>query len=165
MVNKIYVDPETPITFGSNSDTVTFTPKNVATGAGRISAQHDRGSGAKAMRYRWESFSKVGSNATLGYGIDIFIATAHKSASEIDDGLGASDAAVSGATLVSNSRYIGTIKVNGSGANVGPWQASGEFEILARYLSVVWINNTGQTLTNVDADHQFTLIPMPDEIQ
>lgn len=165
MVNKIFVNPESAITFGSNSDTVTFTPKNVANAAGRISAQHDRGSGAKAMRYRWEAFSKVGSDATLGLSIPIYIVTAHSSSSLIDDGLGASDAALSATTQLSNSVCIGAIIVNGTAANVGPWYASGIIEILARYVSVAWWNASGQTLTNVDADHRFTLIPMPYEVQ
>jgi hypothetical protein len=165
MVNKILVNPETAITFGSNSDTVTFTPKAVATGAGRISAQHDRGSGAKAMRYRWEARSKVGSNATLGLTIQLFLVTAHSAAANVDDGLGQSDAALSVSTQLSNARYIGDLKVNGTAANVGPWYASGNITIFTRYVSVAWWNASGQTLTNVDADHQFVLIPMPDEIQ
>ena len=46
--NKIYMAPGTPITFtGSGGDAV-ITTNNLAFGVGRVSAQYDRGVGAKA---------------------------------------------------------------------------------------------------------------------
>ncbi len=43
MPNKVYSAPETPVVFQASGGDVTFTLTNLGFGAGRVSAQRDRG--------------------------------------------------------------------------------------------------------------------------
>jgi hypothetical protein len=168
MANLIYTLPETAIVFTESGGDATFTPKNVATGAGRVSAQFDRGAGAKAMRYRWEAAFKTGSNitpGTSGVPVELYVATAHISASIIDSSLGASDAALTARNSLLLAQPIGVLIPTGTAAGTGPFVGSGVVEILARYISVAMWNASGQTLTNVNGDNYIKLVPMPDQVQ
>lgn len=161
--SKQYFAPESSITFGSNSNTVLFTPKNVASAAGRISAQYDRGSGSKPGLYRWEAKSKYGSALTVGNALEIYLATS-QDGSTIDGNQSTTDAAFSAADKRRNLQYVGSVVADSTSS--GEVQVgSGTVMIYSRYISVVWWNAMGQTLTNVDADHVFTLTPYPPEMQ
>lgn len=168
MANLIYTLPETAIVFTETGGDATFTPKNVANGAGRVSAQFDRGAGAKAMRYRVEAAVKTAANitpGTAGVQAEVWIATAHSGSSLIDSDLGASDAGLSTRNQLLNAFLVGTIVPTGTAAGAGPFHRSWAIEILARYVSVALWNATGQTFTNVDGDNYVKLVPMPDQIQ
>lgn len=168
MANLIYTLPETAIVFTESGGDAVFTPKNVANAAGRVSAQYDRGSGAKAMLYRVEAQFKVQSNITPGTVnilTEVYIATAHVVSTDVDSGLGVSDAALSTRNQLLNARLIGTVVPTGTAAGAGPFNASFTVEILARYISVALWNATGQTFTNVNGDNYVKLVPMPDQIQ
>ena len=47
MANKIYRAVETPLVFRDSGGDVVLTLQNLAAGAGRVSAQYDRGDGSK----------------------------------------------------------------------------------------------------------------------
>lgn len=162
MANKIYVNPETAITFKASGGDVVFTPKNVASAAGRISAQWDRGSGAKPGRYVWRVHTKASAGLTVGNALEIYFATSD--GTDVDGNQGTSDAAFSAADKRRNLQFVGSVVADSTSS--GEVQiGSGVVEIFVRYLSVVWWNAFGQTLTNTDGDHTFTLTPVPDEIQ
>lgn len=162
MANKIYVAPETAVSFKASGGTVTFTPKNVANAAGRISAQWDRGSGSVPGRYYWRAHTKFQAGLTVGNALEIYFATSD--GTDVDGNQGTSDAAFSAADKRRNLHYVGSVVADSTSS--GEVQiGSGVVEIYTRYVSVVWWNASGQTLTNTDGDHTFTLTPVPDEIQ
>ena len=168
MANLIYTLPETAIVFTETGGDAVFTPKNVANGPGRVSAQFDRGAGAKAMRYRVEAQFKTAANitpGTAGVQAEVYIATAHIAAATVDSGLGQSDAALSTRNSLLNAFLVGTIVPTGTAAGVGPFNRSWVVEILARYISVALWDASGQSFTNVDGDNFIKLVPMPDQIQ
>lgn len=168
MANLIYTLPETAISFTESGGDAVFTPKNTANGAGRVSAQYDRGSGAKAMRYRVEAAFKVGTNitpGTAGVQAEFYVATAHVSNTVVESTLGTTDAALTAKNQLLNAFLVGVIVPDGTAAGAGPYVRSWVVEILARYISVAVWNATGQTFTNVNGDTYVKLVPMPDQIQ
>lgn len=161
MANKIYYNPETAHTFSSSGNT-TFTPQNISNAAGRISAQWDRGSGVQPSLFVWRAKSKAAAVLVAGTRLEIYLST---SDGTIQDGnLGTSDAGVSTVAKLNNLRPVGAI-VADSTTNGEPQYASGYVEIRDRYVSVVWWNALGQSLTNTAGDHEFILTPVPDEVQ
>lgn len=164
MANLIYHAPGTPITFKSSGGDVTFTPTSVANAAGRISAQWNRGAGSMPGLYRWEAITKAGAALAVGAVLEIYLATAHVSSSQIDGNQSTSDAAFSAADKRRNLQVVGSI-VADSTSNGEIQTASGWVLITARYVSVVWWNALGQTLSGTASDHSFTLTPYPLEIQ
>lgn len=162
MPNQVYYAPGTPVTFKASGGTVTFTPQNVATSAGRISAQWDRGAGSLPALFRWRAKTKAGAALAIGAKLEIYLVSSDGTI--VDGNLGTSDAAFSAADKRINLQCIGTINAD-STSNGEPQQASGFVEIRERYVSIVWFNMFAQTLTNVAGDHEFILTPVPDEIQ
>lgn len=164
MPNKVLTAPETPITFRPSGGDVAFGVTSLGATAGRVSAQHDRGAGAKARRYRWEARTKAGATPTIGQLIEVYIATAESDPAKVDGNVGTSDAALSSAEKRRNLRLIGAIICDVANTT-DPFQASGIVEIQARYVQVVWYNPNTWALSGTAADHEFVLIPIPDEIQ
>ena len=162
MANKVYVAPETAISFKSSGGDVVFTPASVANGAGRISAQWDRGSGSKPARYVWRVHTKAAAALAVGVALEIYFATSD--GTDVDGNQGTSDAAFSAADKRRNLQFVGTV-VADSTTNGEVQISSGVVEIYTRYVSVVWWNALGQSLTGTNGDHTFTLTPVPDEIQ
>jgi hypothetical protein len=162
MANKIYGTPETAISFKETAGDVTFTPKNVANNAGRISAQWDRGSGAKPTIYKWRAHTKAAAALAVGQSLEIWFATSD--GTDVDGNQGTTDAAFAASDKRRNLQYVGSIfsdSVTNGEVQIG----SGLVEIRDRYVSVVWWNTFGQALTNTAGDHTFTLTAVPDEIQ
>jgi hypothetical protein len=162
MPTKIYVAPETPVTFKASGGTVVFTPQNVASAAGRISTQWDRGTGSKPGWYEWRAKTKAGSALTVGTQLEIYLATSDGTI--VDGNLGTSDAALAAGDKRRNLQPVGSI-VSDSTSSGEVQHGSGQVFIVARYVSVVWWNATGVTLTNTAGDHEFILTPIPDELQ
>lgn len=162
MANKVYTATETAISFKSSGGDVTFTPQNVASAAGRISARWDRGAGSKAGRYKWRAKTKAGAALAVGAQLEIFLATSDGTI--VDGNQGTSDAVFSAGDKRRNLQPVGVIEAD-STTNGEVQHASGIVWIFDRYISVVWWNALGQTLTNTAGDHEFILTPIPDEIQ
>ncbi len=169
MANKIYVNQEAAVTFGTNTDTVTCTIKNLAAGAGRVSAQLDRGAGARAEEFEWRAKFTFATTPVVGEAIDLYLSPSDGS---IQDGdLGTSDADVDGvlgkgavADVVKNLYYLGSVVVQKADATQS-MKAGGRCRIASRYVSLVVHNNTADALGTVDADQQVRLIPSPAEMQ
>jgi len=162
-VSEILHKPGTARTFASAGDT-TFTPKNISSGDARVSAQWDRGAGSLPGLYRWFAKSKSGSAYTVGRGVQIFLSQA-KDATDLPGRVGTSDASIStAADRVRNLQPVGSIIADTTTAGAAII-ASGTVFIHSRYVSVLWLNDLGVTLTNTDADHEFVLQPLPPEAQ
>lgn len=162
MANKVYAAPETAIVFKSSGGDVTFTPTSVANAAGRISAQWDRGSGSKPARYYWRAVTKAAAALAVGVQLEIYFATSD--GTYIDGNQSTSDAAFSATDKRRNLQAVGVIEAD-STTNGEVQIASGIVWIFTRYVSVVWWNALGQSLSSTASDHLFTLTPIPDEVQ
>lgn len=162
MANKIYGAPESAVTFKASGGDVTFTPQNVSSGAGRISAQWDRGAGSKPTVYVWRAVTKAAAALAVGVALEIYFATSD--GTSVDGNQGTADAAFTSSDKRRNVKYVGAV-ISDSTSNGEVQVASGLVEIRSRYVSVVWWNALGQALTNTAGDHTFSLTPVPDEVQ
>lgn len=161
--SQILHTPGTTRTFAGSGGDTTFTPKNISGGAGRVSAQWDRGSGAQPGLYRWFAKTKSGSTYTIGRAVQIYLGQA-KDATDIPGRLGTTDAALAATDNVRNLTYAGQIVADITTSSTA-LVSSGLVFIYARYVTVVWLNDLGVTLTNTDGDHELILQPLPPETQ
>lgn len=164
MANKIYLQRETEITFKSSAGSAVFTPTSVANNAGRISAQYDLGAAPKSRLYRWRAKTACQATPTVGNIIRIYLVCADD-ATDLDGNAGVSDAAYNTENLTRNLQWIGNFNIDVAGTGAQKASSLGAIEIVSRYVSVVWWNASGATLSATAGDHQFVLIPVPDEIQ
>lgn len=162
MANKVYTVRETPIVFAPSGGDVVFTPTSLANGAGRISAQLDRGSGAHATRYIWRARYRAAVAPTVGAVVRVYLVTSDGTYADGD--LGTGDAAVSAEIDLGNARLIGAVAADAA-STTKDFVASGIVEAAARYLQVAWWNAIGQALSSTAGDQAMTLTPIPDEIQ
>jgi len=163
LANKIYISPESTITFAPSGGDILFTPTSIASGAGRVSARKDFGASARAQWFEWRAKTKFNTDPVDGETIDIYLCTSDGTIE--DSNLGTADAAVSDENLLKNLHYIGSISVEGNTAASSEANASGVCRIVARHASVVWWNSTADALSSTAADHSLILTPIPDEIQ
>lgn len=167
MPRKVLVLPESSVTFSENG-TITFTIKNVASGAGRVSAQWDRGVNAIAMRYHVEVKVTTASNVTpgtAGVRAEPYLCSAHSNAANVDSAVGQSDAALSSLNQLLGALPLPHVLPTGTGATTGPFYSSCDVELYARYISVALWNLMGVNTANTNDATVITLTPMPDQIQ
>lgn len=162
--SKQYVNPESAITFKASGGTYTFSPASVANGAGRQSAQWNRGSGAQPADYIWQAKTKAGAALAVGASMEILLGFAHSDATIIDGNLGQSDAAFSSSDKKRNLLTIGQFAAD-STSNGEVQITSGRIRIEFQYVTVVWWNAFGQTLSATGTDHWIEFIPVPPENQ
>lgn len=163
MPSKIYAAPETAVTFATSGGTVTMTLTSLGNGAGRLSAQHDRGSGSKPSWYRWQARFRCNVSPSIGTAIYIYLVTGDDG-SYVDGDFGTADAAVSALTDLSNARILGVV-VCDAASTTKDFVASGLCWLRSRYVSVAVWNASGQALNGTAADHEVRLTPVPDESQ
>jgi hypothetical protein len=168
MANKIYIDPETAFTFGSEGgDTVDWTTESVANGAGRQSAIRDLGAGPRSDRYLFEFWTQLQATPTVGSLVRLYIKEyGSESGTEDhptnDDGTG--DAAVSAEDKLRNLRYVGAVTVDEAAANVEMGFKT-VVEIAVREFQLVLWNASGAAITADAAETKARLTPIPYEIQ
>lgn len=164
MPNNVYVSPETAITFKASGGSAVLTMTSLANGAGRVSAQIDRGAGAHAAKYLVEVQTKSGTAMTVGGTLQVYLAMAQADATQPDGAVGQVDAALTSIEQRRNLLLacIAEAPVTTSGAQL---KASGEVVVSARYVSVVPVNELGAALSATASDHIITLTPIPDQIQ
>lgn len=163
MPNKLYVSPETTIVFQDSGGSANLTLSNLGFGAGRISAQYDRGAGSKPARYRWRAVFQFGTAPQIGELCEIYLAQS-RSGSVIDGNVGASDA-----TLSSDKRrnldLIGVVVHDTTSTNTDI-VGSGICYIYDRYIQIgVWNASSGDNLRNSSNTSYVELTPLPDEVQ
>jgi hypothetical protein len=159
---KIYETPGTTVTFRGNGGTVTLTPQNEGAGKGRISNAWDRGAGSQPARYKWRLKTRWAATAASGEALRIYLVTSD--GTNPDGTLSAADAELTSETpLMNNCQFIGAVV--SAGVNQAE-VSSGVCLIHDRYVQVaVWNASASKALTNTEADHVLTLIPIPDDIQ
>jgi len=158
--NAVYQKPGTAIVFTETGGSATFTPRNVANGAGRVSTKYDRGSGALPMRFKMEATFKAQAACTIGLPARIYAYSFQNGAAAADY---VADAAVSAETQFANFQLIGSVYASSSA--VGPFFGSWDVVLLGQYIVVGMWNASGQALTNVNGDNKITLTPIFEDIQ
>lgn len=163
MPNKIYYAPETTLTFKDSGGDAAITLANLGFGAGRISAQCDRGSGSKPARYRWRAVFQFATAPQVGELCEIYLAQS-RDGSVIDGTLGASDAALS-SDKRRNLDLIGVVVHDTTSTNTDI-VGSGVCYVYDRYIQIgVWNGSSGDNLRNSSNTSYIELTPIPDEIQ
>jgi hypothetical protein len=158
MTSKAYILPGTTTTFRDSAGDVTLTLASLASAAGRQSAQHDLGSGARAFTYNWRAFVKFATAPVVGETVNIYLKTSDGTNADNDDGTG--DLAVSAEDKLKNLTWIGSIVVD-EASTTAPMVASGTIAIYHRYVQVVFWNATADGLSSTAADNGFDLEPIP----
>lgn len=162
MTNKIYYAPESAITFKDSGGTAVLTLQNLGYGAGRISAQYDRGTGSKPMRYSWKGAVQFETAPAIGELVELYLAQSN--GTYVDGTVGTSDAALT-TDKRRNLDLIGVIVVDTTSTGVDV-VASGICYIWQRYVSVgVWNGSAGDNLKNTANVNIIELTPIPDEVQ
>jgi hypothetical protein len=162
MPTKVYVAQETPTTFKASGGTVLFTPTSLANGAGRISTQWDRGSSSRPAAFLARARYKCATAPAVGNLLEVYLAMGD--GTYIDGNLSAVDAAVAAADKRRNLRWIMNV-VADTASTSEIMVAERMIWLPSRYVSVVWWNALGVALSSTAADMEFTLTPVPDEVQ
>jgi len=162
MTQKIYRAIETPITFKDSGGDAVITLANLGFGAGRISAQYDRGAGSKPMRYKWKGAFQFETAPVVGEVVELYIA--ESDGTYVDGTVGVADA-----VLASNARknlmLIGLVVVD-TVSTATDIIGSGTCLIWERYFSAgVWNASVADNLKNTANACIVIFTPMPDEIQ
>lgn len=169
MVNQILVNPGTALVFKDSGGDAVFMGADVANGAGRVSAQLDRGSGAKPGRYAvWATVKFVTAAPTVGAPVRFYLAEGFGTGTDqIAGNPGTSDAAISAETSFYGFSKLGDLVVDTASTARDMVQFLGYAEISARYISVGLWNASGGTVDANDgaASTFVTLVPVPPEIQ
>ena len=162
MAELVYRAEETAVSFSdSGSGDVAITLNNLAAGAGRVSAQRDRGAGSKPLRHRFFGSFQFDTAPVVGEQIEIYLF--ESDGTVVDGAVGTTDAALT-TEKRRNGKLIGCVIVDQTSANVGT-NASFPFNIYSRYYSIgVW-NGTADNLDNANGNSYIKVAPMPDEIQ
>jgi len=163
---QILALPGTLISFKDTSGDVVWTPADTALGHGRISAVWDRGTGAKPMLYRWEARVKWVATPAAGDEWRLYLvrSSASATAANTDGGLTFGDADLTSETeLSTHCKYVG--RVVAAAADAAKCTHGG-VEIADRYVAVAgWNASATKAIGTTDADMEFTLTPLIDEIQ
>ena len=146
----------TAIEFTSSS-TETLTLTSLAAGAGRQSAEHDRGTGDLDMLYEWRAWCKFATTPVVGEMVNIYLKTSDGTHDDNDDG--ASDAALSAENKLKNLDYVGSITVDEASATP-EFSSSGKTTITSRYIQAVVFNNTADALSSTATDHGVSFTPI-----
>lgn len=166
MPNKIYVAPETAITWLASGGTATLTLTSLAAGAGRQGALHALDGGSGAVRsgwYMWRAWVKFATTPVVGEVVRIYLKTSDGTHPDNDDGTG--DAAVSAEDKLRNLKLLGAIVVD-EASTTPEFVASGGPVFIGDddAAPVIW-NGTADALSATAGDHGFKLVPVPAEIQ
>lgn len=166
MANKVYQHNETALWFvpaaAAQAEDAAFEVHNLASGAGRQSAQHDFGTSARASVFAWRAFIQFATAPVVGEVVKFYLKTSDGNHPDNDDGT--SEGAVSAEDKLLNLRVLGSIIVDEAVADV-EMVASGLVTISERYTQVVCWNASADGLTNDVDENGVTLVPVPLEVQ
>jgi hypothetical protein len=153
------------ITFAPSGGTVAITLTSLGNGAGRVSAQWDRGAGAQPGLYIAQMETKAAAALAVGAQLFVYLLQSSNSA-DVPGNLGTADAAVASSD---KQRNLGApiITINADSTSNGEIQISNSniIEVYGRYVSLFAWNALGQALTGTGGDHYITLTPVPAEVQ
>lgn len=162
MANKVYVARETATVWSDSGADLVITLNNLAAGAGRVGAQKDFGAGSTAEWYEWRLTVQFDTAPVVNESVDVYLSTSD--GTEEDGQEGAADAALGSTDSLKNMHYIGSLIVTSTDAD-HDMTVSGICRITTRYVSPVIHNNTADNLQATANTGEFTLTPIPPEVQ
>ena len=163
MANKVYSAIETSITFQDSGGDVAMTLQNLGFGAGRVSAQYDRGAGSKSRKYSVRAVVQFETTPIVGETVEIYLFQGD--GTYTDGTVGTSDAALS-SDKRRNGRLIGIVTVDTTSTATNISKTFDDVEIASRYFSLgVWNASAGDNLENTANATKIVVTPVPDEIQ
>lgn len=161
MANKVYVARETAIVWSDTAGDLVMTLNNLAAGAVRIGVRKDFGAGSTSEWYTWRLTVQFDTAPVVGETIDVYLAWSD--GTEEDGQMGVADAA-GDTNSIKNCKLIGQLVVTSTDAD-HDMTASGVCRIPTRYVSPVIHNDTADNLQATNDTGEFTLTPIPPEIQ
>lgn len=162
MANKVYINPETALTWTDSGGDETMDMGGLAVDGVREGARHDFGAAARSEWYEWRLFiDGFDSAPDLGETVDLYWATSD--GTNADGNASTTDAAGSIDSLP-NMEYLGsaTVETTTAGDNI---VVSGYFRFVARYGQPVVHNNTADALLSTSDAHKVIITPVPPEVQ
>jgi len=163
---QILLLPGTAVSFKDAAGDVLWTPADVAAGAGRISAVHDRGAGAQAEMYKWECRVKWVATPAAKDPFRLYIVRSSAAATpaNTDGNFTFGDAGVAAETeLEGNCLYVGQVL---AGAADESRCKHGMIMLYDRYIALAgWNGSATKAMGTTDADLEFILIPMIPDVQ
>lgn len=161
MANEAYIKTGTALLIsGAAGADYAWSVEGVANGAGRVSAQIDLGASPRPGLYKWSCEVQFQATPTQYKGLALYKGGAPDGDStQIDGDVGATDAALGDVDMRSNLKNIGYV-VSENAAASEACVASGTFEHLDRYLTLVAYNDSGATINATDTNFVFTLQPV-----
>lgn len=166
MPNKVYIAPETAITWRNTGGSAALTLTSVAASAGRQGAHYslDGGTGAdRSGYYMWRAWVKFATTPVVGEVVELYLKTSDGTHPDNDDGTG--DIAVSSSDKLKNLLPIGVIIVDEASTTPEFVASGGPVFIGSDDVAPVFWNATADALSATASDHGFDLIPVPPEIQ
>lgn len=162
MANKVYRALETALTFKDSGGDAVITLQNLSFGAGRISAQYDRGTGSKAQDFFVIAIMEYATAPQTNEVCEILLFEGD--GTYVAGNVGTSDAALTSAKKV-NGNLINLNIVDTTSTNTDV-VSMGRCTITMRYFSVgVWNGSSGDNLRNTANTSLVIFIPVPPEIQ
>jgi hypothetical protein len=161
MANKIYVARETGIVWSDTTGDLAMTLNNLAAAAVRVGARKDWGAGSTSEWYEWRLTVQFETAPVVGETVNCYISTSD--GTEEDGQCGTADAA-GDTNMIKNMNFIGSLVVTSTDAD-HDMTASGICRIPMRYCSPVIHNNTADNLQATNNTGEFTLTPIPPEVQ
>lgn len=162
MANKVYVARETPIVWGDTAGDLVMTLNNLATTVARIGAQKDFGAGSTSEWYEWRLTVQFDTAPVVGETVDVYLSTSD--GTEEDGQEGVADANVGDNGSLKNMQYVGSLTVTTATVD-HDMTTSGICRIATRYVCPVIHNNTVDNLQATNDTGEFTLTPIPPEVQ
>lgn len=162
MANKVYIARETAIVWSDTAGDLAMTLNNLAAGAGRVGAQKDFGAGSTSEWYSWRLTVQFETAPVVGETVDVYLSTSN--GSEEDGQEGTANAALGSTNSLKNMKFIGSLVVTSTDA-AHDMTASGVCRITTRYVMPVIHNNTADNLKATNDTSEFTLTPIPPELQ
>jgi hypothetical protein len=162
MPNKVYRAVETAIVFRDSSGDVVMTLQNLAAGAGRVSAQQDRGADSRSQYHEVTAVFQMETAGVVGEAIEVWL---FESDGTYQDGtVGISDAALT-TDKRRNGMLVGAVIVDTTSTATNIVARFKDVPITSRYYSVGIWNATADNLEDTANASRVIVTPMPPEIQ
>jgi hypothetical protein len=162
MANKVYVARGTPVVWSDTAGDLVMLLNNLAATTGvRVGAQKDWGAGSTSEWYEWRLTVQFETAPVVGETVNVYLSTSD--GTEEDGQVGVADAA-GAVNDLPNMNFIGALVVTSTDAD-HDMTASGICRIATRYVCPVIHNKTADNLQATNDTGEFTLTPIPPELQ
>lgn len=161
MANEVYQGEGTTLLInGEASADYAWSVEALANAAGRVAVQIDLSAAPRPYKLKWTCECQFQATPTQYKGLEIYRAGAPANDStRIDGDVGATDAALGDVDMRQNLKFVGYV-VSENAAASEVCRASGEFEHVDRYLTLVAYNDSGAAVNATDSNFKFWLTPI-----